>query len=119
MSTRPSFLWISNSGQRWKVGFEVYVGLFGFIGAAIGLVSLIASFFVGPKALWLFGGVWAVYGALRLAQYFIVYHFIRCPRCGFNPTRRQPDGKAMNAAVLWGRLGGLESCPNCGDRGAV
>ncbi len=119
MPTQPSFVWITNSGQRWKIAFEVYVGIFGFAAFAIGTLALVVSFFVGPKALWLLGVVWAVYVVLRIAQHVVVYHFIRCPRCRFNPTRRQSDGEAMNPAVLWGRLGGFESCPNCGDRGAT
>lgn len=116
MSARSSFIWLTNSGQCWKVAFEVYVGLLGMAALLIGLFMLLISFFAGPKAFWLPGGLWALYGLLRIVQHIIVYHCIRCPRRGFNPTRRKTDGRAMHPDILWGRLGGMEACPHCGDR---
>jgi hypothetical protein len=112
-----SYEWLENTGQGWKVTFEVWVGLFGFASVLLGLASLLFSAFAGPKVLWPAGVLWGIYGLLRATQYVIVYHCIRCPRCGFNPTRRAADGRVMHEKTMYARLAKLQSCPQCGDGG--
>ncbi len=46
-----NYVWLKNTRQRWKVGFEVWLGLFGAFAVLIGIVFLVVSFFAGVKVL--------------------------------------------------------------------
>jgi hypothetical protein len=113
------FVWLTNTRQRWKVRFEVWVAFYGLFALAAGFFLLFLAYFSGLRALliWITAGLWTVYGIGRLAQYFLVYHFIRCPQCGANPTRQQKDGCPMHETVTYSRLEKLEVCPKCGYPG--
>ena len=114
---RTSFVWLTNTGQRWKVSLQVYVGLYGYFASLISFVLLIVAFFAGFGFLWVAAGLWALYGVGLIAVYIINYHFIRCPKCDFNPTRCKADGRPMNDKVAWNRIGSMTACPKCGDAG--
>jgi predicted RNA-binding Zn-ribbon protein involved in translation (DUF1610 family) len=117
MSDRQAFPWLARTGQGWKLQAEVWVGLLGFAGLLLGLLSLLASFVIGPAALWAAGVVWALYGFAHFGALWLKYHRIRCPWCGHNPTREVASGRWLPGEVVHERLAVLELCPSCGYAG--
>jgi hypothetical protein len=102
----------------WKLRAEVWAGLPGFVGLLLGLLSLLASFIVGPAVLWAAGVIWALYGFANFGALWLKYHRIRCPRCGHNPTREADSGRWLPGDVVHERLAVLEVCPACGYAGS-
>ena len=116
---RTNFVWLTNTGQLWKASLPAYVGIYGYFASLIGFSLVIVALFAGFGFLWVAVGLWAIYGVGLIAVYIITYHFIRCPKCAFNPTRRKADGRPMNDKVTWNRIGSMTACPKCGDTGTT
>ena len=117
MPKDSDYVWLRNTGQLWKVWFEVGVGLYGMLSLYVCLILLFVSFFVGFFLMWFAAGLWTLYGVLRMVEIVVLYCLLRCPACGHNPTRRKADGKMMSSHGLYSRLSKLEACPKCGDPG--
>jgi hypothetical protein len=117
MSDRQDFRWLSSTGQLWKLRAEVWVGLLGMTGVFLGLLALLAAFFVGPTPLKVAGGFWAACILLKLGTLQLKYGHIRCPRCWHNPTRDQASGRRLPEDEMHERLASLEACPACGYSG--
>jgi hypothetical protein len=105
--------WLIRTGQLWKLRAEVWVGLLGFAGLLLGLLSLLAAFTVGPVVLWAAGVFWALYGFAKFGVFWLKYHHIRCPRCGYNPTREADSGRRLPDDVVHEHLAIIEICPAC------
>ena len=83
--------------------------------------------FVGAVALvWLLKNPWIIIPSavliailIQLYRSKIFYRDIRCPKCGYNPTRRKSDGEPRkDYDKVLHQLERYEECPNCGDRGS-
>jgi hypothetical protein len=112
-----NYVWLRRTRQRWKLVLQVWLGIYGFLVVLASLVFLVVAMFAGARALWIPGILWAGYGLGRAIDYWVVYHSIRCPQCGVNPTRRKKDGMRMSERSLYSHLARLEGCPACGFRG--
>jgi hypothetical protein len=109
-----NFGWLKRTGQSWKLASEVWIAFLGMASVWLGLILLIVSFFVGAKPLIIAGGLWFVYGVLKFGQIIVKYYFLKCPWCGFNPTREQGTGRWLHEDVVHNRLADLDACPGCG-----
>jgi hypothetical protein len=114
MSNHEAFPWLARTGQLWKLQAEVWAGLLGFAGALLAVLFLSAAFVLGPAILWAAGVIWALYGFAHFGTAWLKYHRIRCPRCGYNPTRETDGGGRLPNDVVHERLATLEVCPVCG-----
>src|SRR5947199_10641167 len=117
MFGNSTFSWLRRTGQLWKLRAEVWVGVLGAAGVFLGALALFVAYFAGPRALWVAGACWAAYGLLRFGTLFLKYRGIRCPQCGFNPTRQPGSGRWLPEDEVHERLAALEVCPGCGYRG--
>lgn len=107
-----SFAWLRNTGQLWKVRFEVGVGIFGYCAILLSVVLLVGTVLWRP---FLFAAIalWTAYGVLRAVEIYVVYSLIKCPHCGHNPTRRKSDGRRMSPRTMYPRLAKMAACPHC------
>ena len=108
------WVWIEQTNQMWKVEFEIWVGLFGFLSIAVTFVGVFVRMFVSFPLWWIVGGMWSTYVVGNLFARFLMYHRIKCPSCGYNPTRRKKDGKPISSKMFNSKVGALRFCPRCG-----
>ncbi|CAN5457722.1 hypothetical protein BH09VER1_BH09VER1_55470 [soil metagenome] len=106
-----SYPWLEKTGQIWKYELEGYLGILGAVSLAVLIVSLLASLVV--RWAWIVGAsLMALYFLLGLASILVFYYTIRCPACGYNPTRKK-DGKWASTRYLEGVFKKMELCPAC------
>jgi hypothetical protein len=108
------FLWLRRTGQSWKLVSEIWIAFFGMASLWLSMILLIVSFFVGTKPLIVASGLWLIYGALKFGKIFVKYYSLKCPWCGFNPTREEGTGRWLPEDVVHNRLADLDACPGCG-----
>ena len=118
-SSDDKCVWLRNTKQLWKVDLEVWVGVFGYFSLLLSLFVLapIAAFLWTP-AVYVVAALVFLYFAAQLVVYFVLYWWIRCPACHFNPTRRKSDGRPMSPRILYPRLYKYAACPACNNSGA-
>ena len=124
MKTPTNYIWVRRIHRNWIFQLEAIGSFYGFsliplsILAVVGLV--VSAYFVKPPVLVVFvfiGTAWALYFAVDTLVGIFTYNLIRCPKCGFNPTRRKADGRSVNPDIMCRRLEKLEECPACGFAG--
>src|ERR1043166_2876958 len=118
VSNEQNYLWLRHTGQLWKVGFRLVPSLLGFFG----LIASIPLAFVSLWVVWLRWALlcfWIGYLLLYGLQEFLEFYCIKCPRCGYNPTRRKSDKKELPLSLATKRLCEWRGCPECGYEGKV
>ena len=116
MMIEMKYPWLEATKQTWKYHqIPKYVGIYGFFSFIVAVGFGISAFFI-PKlgivsivvlAVWLMGGA--------LEMYFI-YYTIKCPNCGYNPTRNK-NGKWSGEKNLEGKIKKMTECPECKYKG--
>ena len=113
---KEEFVWVKHLGRYWMLPARlVPAGLF-ILGAIVS--------FVGWKAAE--NSTVAVVGVVILLSSIptyvlnslLIYRLIKCPHCGYNPTRNKAKGKPMSFDLVFSRLAKFECCPECGDSGS-
>jgi hypothetical protein len=110
--------------RYWIFRLDLVNAVFGMILVPASILSLvgviISAYFVKPPVLLVFVSIvaaWALWLAVKVLQGLLLFNLVRCPKCGFNPTRRKSDGRWMSPRTLHPRLQQLEECPECGFAG--
>jgi hypothetical protein len=123
--TEPLYVWLRRIRKLWLVDLELYNGIFGGIwlmvtlATFVGIVIAAACQFEVPIGMIgkTIGGGWGLFLTINFIHVVLLYTRIRCPHCGFNPTRTKKEGKWMSPRILTRRLMTLTACPSCGDQG--
>lgn len=110
-----NYRWVKATGQLWKMRVCLFPAFWSILAVPATVVCLGMAIWHG-WLIWLVGGVWLVAVLAHLVTLWFEYD-IKCPQCGFNPTKRKKDGRSVAPRLLNSRLCGLESCPKCGFSG--
>lgn len=103
--------WTRRLGKRWIYGLEVWSSLGFLLGPLLlgaGGISKYSWLLILRFAL-LVGGV-----LFWVAHRFCYYHCIKCPRCGYNPTRTKEGRIKKNWKATDTQVSKLTNCPKCG-----
>jgi hypothetical protein len=102
--------WLRSIGKYWILSSELAPNIL-LVGAFLGMFICFA---IGQKnaGLTVFVVLISTSFIATAIQYHLFYHFIRCPRCGYNPTRYK-NGKNIPTKTVYKRLQDLEYCPAC------
>jgi hypothetical protein len=106
------FRWLRRIGRLWILKAEMVPMLLlaSMLISAVLLLLIGLSGWVAPAAAMFVCGS---FGA-AIVQHFLFFHAIRCPECGYNPTRSKRENKKMSVKPVWSRLRPLENCSECG-----
>jgi hypothetical protein len=100
-------VWVKGLRRFWLLRLEL-------LGIGLMILAFIALI-VGRSGheLWTVGVCLLVASfVVTMLQHFLVYTLIRCPACGYNPTRTLA-GKKMSIKSVTTRLARYERCPRC------
>lgn len=103
--------WLRRIGRLWILKAEMAVpALMGStLLATVVLTAVGRPGWIAPAAAVLLGASFCS----AIAQHLLFFHAIRCPACGYNPTRSKKEHKKMSVKLVWARLRPLEECPEC------
>jgi hypothetical protein len=108
---KPHHVWVTRIGRLWVFGLEFVMVILLFVGA--GCLTVFGIFKIEALA-WVGLSLVALYIALIFVSQFAFYHLVKCPHCGYNPTRVKATGRKMHGRIAAARLRDLENCPECG-----
>jgi hypothetical protein len=110
VKTSNDYRWLRSIHRYWILQAET-VSILLFI-AAFTLAPVLSFLDVEHLVGWTFGGLLLASFLAALTQHFLFYRAIRCPICGFNPTRHK-NGKNLPRKTAWKRLASMDNCPSC------
>jgi len=110
VKTSKNYRWLRGIHRYWILQAEI-VWLLLFI-AAFALAPTLALFDAEHLVGWTFGGLLVASFLAAVIQHFFFYRAIRCPKCGYNPTRHK-DGTNLPRKTALKRLAEMDSCPSC------
>jgi hypothetical protein len=109
MSSGARFVWVRSIGRYWLLPAEL-LGTLLLVVAAVLMILGRTSLGSGTWKV----GAWLLAAslALTLLHHVAFFSLIRCPACGYNPTRTLA-GKKMSVKTVHARLARYEQCPRC------
>jgi|GEM_PF-5971874 hypothetical protein len=112
----PYYIWVKSLGLNW-LG---YVSLVSELAPLLGIVVLSVGGLT-KSYVTIYTGL-AILG-VGIAAFFIYtfffFHSIRCPKCGYNPTRKKDGSRRKNFRATETSVSKLVACPKCHEEGAI
>lgn len=109
-NTEPHYTWVRSIGRAW-IG---YLDFTSSIAMLLGVVFAAAGGML--KVDWLmFAGLSLLLVSVcsMVLYWFLFYRFIKCPVCGYNPTRTKDGRKRKNHRATETIISRLSACPKC------
>ena len=113
---KKSFIWIRHINRLWVLEAEMLSSAF----LVLGILVFLAGAFLPKSWHGVACGQFLIVASfpVTMLQWWLLYHIVKCPRCGHNPTRtKDKKHKKMGTNLVWSRLRKYETCPECGDQG--
>jgi hypothetical protein len=112
MQRSAEFIWVRAIRRYWLLPAEMVGILLLILGFLAGvLLSMLRSKSVAVVV----GCLWGASFVVTMLHHAAFFSLIRCPVCGYNPTRTL-KGKKLAYKTALSRLAKCEHCPKCGNQ---